>query len=427
MELVMAVAMLLVPLKPADVKLNGLTVMIVPAKQSVTVDPLPVEHRRADGELKAGEPGWRGPLLLPGSAWTFRALRKGTLVVTPADQPDVKLVEGEDYLIDWDWGAVAVGPSGDFPAGTKVHFEYDYTSSRLDLVEQRPDGAIVVKKGEPDMGQPHLPEGTPGSTALLSVYLPPNTTSLTMDNINLMDPEATGVPPVSGTEHIGRTMAKLASGGPATIAFLGDSITAQQPRDFRDGRGSFVDRFTTYLRETHPGSNVVVTPRDTVVEPADGQIVVVKAGVGGDDTPRGLRRMDKDVIAHRPDAVVVMFGANDENGRHGRNNVPPPQYKKNLEQIVDRAQAAGAEVVLMTPSMKNLGWISTVGNMHEYAAVVREVARDKGTCLVDNFQAWEDVGKVGYNYMIYLGTCINHPVDLGHEVFFQGLTAAFED
>jgi len=28
--------------------------------------------------------------------------------------------------------------------------------------------------------------------------------------------------------------------------------------------------------------------------------------------------------------------------------------------------------------------------------------------------------------MVFLGSCINQPVDLGHQVFFEGLRAAFE-
>jgi len=34
--------------------------------------------------------------------------------------------------------------------------------------------------------------------------------------------------------------------------------------------------------------------------------------------------------------------------------------------------------------------------------------------------------KRGCNHIVFLGSCINHPVDLGHQVFFEGLRAAFE-
>jgi acyl-CoA thioesterase I len=162
------------------------------------------------------------------------------------------------------------------------------------------------------------------------------------------------------------------------------------------------------------------------VPPAAGQLVVVKAGVGGDCTRDGLKRIDTDVLAHHPDLVVIMFGANDENRAETGNNVPVAEYRQNLATMVASIRQAGGEPVLMTTSMKNLRWIGTVGNLNEYAAAVRSLAAEQKVCLVDNFRAWELLPTRGYNYMILLDSCINHPNDLGHEVFFAGLRAAFE-
>ena len=38
---------------------------------------------------------------------------------------------------------------------------------------------------------------------------------------------------------------------------------------------------------------------------------VVNAGLGGDKTPAALLRMERDVFAQKPDAVLIMLGAND--------------------------------------------------------------------------------------------------------------------
>jgi len=415
------------PLKPRQVRLDGMKVTIVPLKQSVEIDPLPVSQATAEFALKTGTPGWRTKPRLPHIAWTFRALKRGSLVVTLAEQPGTRLVEGKDYVVNYNWGAVCAVESSKIPPGAKLHFEFDWTQSRIDLLERTANGKVVVRKGKPDRSQPLLPETTPGNTPLLSVYLAPNTTALTMANINLIDPAYDGVPPVSGTRHISKGRAKLATGNGLTIVFLGDSITAQKPKDFRDGKGSFVDRFATYMETKYPDRRVIVTPKGTVVPPADKQIVIVKAGVGGNNSGRGLARIDKDVLAHKPDLVVIMFGANDENGPHGGpNKVPPKKYAENLSTMIDRVRAAGGEVILMTPSMKTLGWEHTAGNLNEYSAVGRKVARAKKACLVDNFKAWEHLPRRGYNYIVFLGTCINHPVDLGHDLFFRGLKAAFE-
>ncbi|NIA22193.1 MAG: hypothetical protein GWP05_09590 [Anaerolineaceae bacterium] len=415
------------PLKPRQVRLDGMKVTIVPLKQSVEIDPLPVSHATAEFALKTGTPSWRTKPRLPYVAWTFRALKRGSLVVTLAGQPGTRLVEGKDYVVNYNWGAVCATKSSKISPGTKLHFEFDWTQSRIDLLQRTPDGRVVVRKGKPDRSQPLLPEPAPGNTPLLSVYLAPNTTALTMANINLIDPAYDGVPPVSGRQYISKVKAKLAAGKPVTIAFLGDSITAQRPKDFRDGKGSFVDRFATYMETKYPDRKVIVTPRGTVVSPADKQIVIVKAGLGGNNSSQGLARIDKDVLAHKPDLVIILFGANDENGPHGGpNKVPPKKYGRNLSAMIDRIRASGGEVILMTPSMKTLGWEHTAGNLSEYAAVGRRVAAKKEVCLVDNFRAWEDLPRRGYNYIVFLGTCINHPVDLGHDLFFRGLKAAFE-
>ena len=67
---------------------------------------------------------------------------------------------------------------------------------------------------------------------------------------------------------------------------------------------------------------------------------VINAGVSGDTTAGGLRRVDW-VLRSKPDVVIVALGAND--GLRGQS---PQSMRENLEQIVGRLQAAGARVLL---------------------------------------------------------------------------------
>ena len=154
------------PLAPADVKLDGMKITIVPLKVTLDIEPLAVEKYEADITLSAGKPGWGGPRpgYLPKVAWVFRALTPGSLVVTAADKPDVRLVEGKDFLFDPDWAVLGSADGGPY-VGKKVHCAYTWTASRFDLVEQTADGKVVVKKGESDpKGEPLLPAFTPGAT-----------------------------------------------------------------------------------------------------------------------------------------------------------------------------------------------------------------------------------------------------------------------
>jgi acyl-CoA thioesterase I len=67
---------------------------------------------------------------------------------------------------------------------------------------------------------------------------------------------------------------------------------------------------------------------------------VVNAGVSGDTSAGGLRRLDW-ALRLRPDVVIVALGAND-----GLRGQPPDALRGNLTRIVERARAAGARVLL---------------------------------------------------------------------------------
>jgi acyl-CoA thioesterase I len=67
---------------------------------------------------------------------------------------------------------------------------------------------------------------------------------------------------------------------------------------------------------------------------------VVNAGVSGDTSAGGLRRLDW-VLRARPEVVIVALGAND--GLRGQS---PDALRDNLTRIIQRVRAAGARVLL---------------------------------------------------------------------------------
>jgi lysophospholipase L1-like esterase len=413
------------PLESKDVHVQEMTIAIPSLGGSVKIEPLPILTTKYEGALVAGAASWRGPMHLPSIAWIYHGLRPGSLTVTTADGSHTALTAGVDYSIDADWGTIGTVEGSNYPAGTKLVFEYQYTPSRLDLIEVNAQGHLAVRKGATDMKAPKLPEPSAGGRPVASVYLRHNTLSLRDADVNLIDTRVTGVPPVINADALKPIREGLAAGAPTTIVFFGDSITAMGATELGEA-GNFVDRFTKLVGQQYRNSTVTQTTRDKVIKPGDHEIVVVKAGVGGDDTVRGLKRIDTDVLAHHPTVVVIMFGVNDENRAAQGNTVPPAAYRKNLVTMIEKIRAAGGTPVLMTTSMKNLDWVGTAGNLAEYANVVRDLAKEQKLTLIDNFAAWEQLPKRGYNYMIYLDSCINHPGEAGHVLFFEGVKAAFD-
>ena len=95
--------------------------------------------------------------------------------------------------------------------------------------------------------------------------------------------------------------------------------------------------------------------------------VVANAGVNGDTTAGGLRRIDR-VLAERPRILVLALGAND-----GLQGVRASEVRSNLSEIISRAQAQGAQVLLCgmeTPPFR--GWSYTLDFHNIFPQLARE-------------------------------------------------------
>ena len=136
------------------------------------------------------------------------------------------------------------------------------------------------------------------------------------------------------------------------IVFLGDSLTA--------GMGVDADQaFPALVGEALEKENFPVH--------------VVNAGVSGDTTAGGLRRLDW-LLKQKPDVIVVGLGGND-----GLRGVEPTASEQNLREIVKKSRDSGAEVLL-------LGMLIPPNYGPEYTKQFREVypriAKDLNVPLV---------------------------------------------
>ena len=68
---------------------------------------------------------------------------------------------------------------------------------------------------------------------------------------------------------------------------------------------------------------------------------VVNAGVSGDTSAGGLRRLEYSMGEGDPKLLIVALGGND-----GLRGLPPEQLESNLATIIERAQGRGLRVVL---------------------------------------------------------------------------------
>lgn len=110
------------------------------------------------------------------------------------------------------------------------------------------------------------------------------------------------------------------------IAFLGDSIT-------QGGMGP--TGYVTLVIQGLKANGVNAS--------------AIGAGISGHKSNDMLARLQRDVIDKKPDWMTLSCGVNDV--WHGAKGVPLDQYKANITQIVEKAQAAGIKVVILTATM----------------------------------------------------------------------------
>jgi len=96
---------------------------------------------------------------------------------------------------------------------------------------------------------------------------------------------------------------------------------------------------------------------------------VINAGVDGDTSTDGLKRLEQDVLKHEPLLVIVEFGGNDF-----LKKVPKEETFKNISLMVDKIHSEGAMVAIAD--------ISAGMFFREYRLSLRRLAREKGAIFI---------------------------------------------
>lgn len=186
------------------------------------------------------------------------------------------------------------------------------------------------------------------------------------------------------TSQPGRSTAAVREDRPRIVAF-GDSLTA--------GLG-------VAQEEAYPAQ------LQRRLESAGYRYRVINAGVGGDTTAGGVRRVDW-VLNSKPAVVILELGAND-----GLRGIDPAETRSNLEIIVKRLQAAGVTVVLAGMKLPpNYGKDYTA----RFAAVYPELAQKYHVPLMSFFL--EGIAaREGLNQADGI-----HPTEAGYRIIAENL------
>ncbi len=150
----------------------------------------------------------------------------------------------------------------------------------------------------------------------------------------------------AGTSTVETSQVAVPAAAPIRIVALGDSLTSghRLPR---------TQAYPSLLESTLKEEGV--------------SALVINHGVSGDTSSGGLRRLPA-ALDDRPDILILALGVND-----GLRGIAVPQVRRNLESIVEAAQARGVMVLLCAMEALPLyGWQYTVDFHNMYTELAEK-------------------------------------------------------
>lgn len=150
------------------------------------------------------------------------------------------------------------------------------------------------------------------------------------------------------------------------IIFFGDSIT-QAGVD----SGGYITKMVSMLKSKN----------------LDGQYELMGAGIGGNKVYDLYLRVDEDVLAKNPDAVVIWVGVNDvwHKSSHGT-GTDADKFQRFYEALIRKFLAKNIKVFLATPAAigeKTDNSNQQDGDLNSYSNIIRKLAAAMNCGLID--------------------------------------------
>lgn len=156
---------------------------------------------------------------------------------------------------------------------------------------------------------------------------------------------------------------------PKRIIFFGDSITQQ---------GVSANGYVTLIKKALDST----------------KYTVIGAGIGGNKVYDLYLRLEDDVLNKKPDLVVIYVGINDVwHKQSSHTGTDYDKYLKFYQALINKIQAGGSKVVLVTPSVvgeKKDGTNELDADLNKYSAGIRELAAKNNLPVCDLRKVFAD-------------------------------------
>jgi lysophospholipase L1-like esterase len=147
-------------------------------------------------------------------------------------------------------------------------------------------------------------------------------------------------------------------------------------------------------------------------------INVIVTAVGGENSESGARRFESDVLALKPDLVLIDYSLNDR-------RIGLERARAAWSNMIEKALARRVKVVCLTPTPDLAAKLSDPADpLNQHAEQVRQLAARYGVGLLDSLRAFEKVASSGTPISTLMSQG-NHPNRAGHDLVAKELLEWF--
>ncbi len=201
-----------------------------------------------------------------------------------------------------------------------------------------------------------------------------------------------------------RTIRRLQNRERVSLVLLGDSIST----------GCNASGWAKVPPYQPPYQDLLVQHLRATYSP---DIQLTNLAVGGTSTPWGISQVPE-VLAAKPDLVMLAFGMNDSAGRSAE------EYQSNIVAMMEaiREGAPDTEFILVATMLGNRDWTTLKPELFpQYRDALAKLVRP-GVALADMTSIWTEVLNRKRDWDL-TGNGVNHPNDFGHRIYAQVLTS----
>jgi lysophospholipase L1-like esterase len=146
---------------------------------------------------------------------------------------------------------------------------------------------------------------------------------------------------------------------------------------------------------------------------------VIVTAIGGENSVAGAARFERDVLSLRPDVITIDYALNDR-------RVTLEAARAAWVEMIQKAQAAGIKVILLTPSPDLRANLADANDpLNRHAEQVRALASEFHVGLVDSLALFKAESARGTRLEILMSQS-NHPNGQGHALIARELARLFD-